>query len=99
MEPGLTTAQKAAEGIIERDPILGGIAILLALAIVAIVIFGWRAYSKMSERLEAKNDALYDRLIATEQKHQTDISAVNNQRAAEAATFAKIVESRAERER
>lgn len=33
---------------------------------------------------------LYDRLIATEQKHQTDIAAVNNQRAAEIATLGKI---------
>lgn len=33
---------------------------------------------------------LYDRLIATEQKHQTDITAVNNQRAAEIATLGKI---------
>lgn len=33
---------------------------------------------------------LYDRLIATEQKHQADIAAVNNQRAAEIATLGKI---------
>lgn len=95
METGVATAQRAAEGILERDPVIGGVAILLALALAALVVLGWRAYSKLSD----KNDALYDRLIATEQKHQVDIAAVNNQRSAEIATFAKLVESRTGKDR
>lgn len=99
MEPGLQTAQKAAEGIIERDPVLGGIAIILAIALVAVIVFAWRIYSQMAERKDKEKDALYDRLIATEQKHQVDIAAVNNQRATEIATFARLADSHAGKDR
>ena len=86
METGIGTATKAAEGIIAADPVLGGISVILAIALVAVMALGWRALSKKDD----KNDALYDRLIATEQKHQLDIKLVNDQRSEEIATLAKF---------
>lgn len=95
METGAATAVKAAEGLIAADPVLGGICVILGLTLLSVVIFGWKALGKRDD----KNDALYDRLIATEQKHQADIKLVNDQRSAEVAALAKVHEYLAAREK
>lgn len=95
MDQGIDLGKTAAQGLIERDPVLGGLAVLLILAILAMVFFG----SRIIVKKDAKIDSLFDRLIATEQKHQADIKLVNDQRSEEIATLAKFRDLLAAREK
>jgi len=55
LETGVNTAVKAAEGIIAADPILGGICVILAVALLALLIWHFRETGRLNrEALESE---------------------------------------------
>jgi hypothetical protein len=61
VETGIATAQKAAEGIIAHDPILGGVAIILAIALLGAILWHVRETGRLNKEL-----------LETERQHGKD---------------------------
>lgn len=61
METGVSTAVKVGEGFIAADPILGGLCVILALALLGVVLW----HVKETGRLNRE-------LLATERQHGKD---------------------------
>lgn len=77
MEPGLTeTATNAARGILESDPVLGGICILLAVALVALLIFHFRETGRLNGELVSQERAFRDELMTVVATVNTSIASI-----------------------
>lgn len=61
METGVNTAVKAAEGIIASDPILGGLCIILGLALVGLLFWHFKETGRLNQEL-----------LETERRHGKD---------------------------
>lgn len=66
MEPGLQTAQKAAEGILQSDPVLGGICILLAISLVGLLIWHFRDTGRLHKEKSELETRLSKELVEQE---------------------------------
>ena len=51
MDPATSTAVKAAEGFIAADPVLGGLCVILALALLGVVVWSVREIGRLNKDL------------------------------------------------
>lgn len=79
MEPGLQTAQRAAEGILQSDPVLGGICILLALALVGLLLWHFRETGRLHKDNSSLQERLNDELVEQERGFRKELMSTTSE--------------------
>lgn len=77
MEPGLTTlGQDAARGILQSDPVLGGICILLAIALVGLLLWHFRETGRLNTELVSQERSFRSEMMTVLATVNTSIASL-----------------------